>query len=137
MDSGALRKWLKFEFGGLHKGIVVKRKSLEKLLGEEEPFCTTKDGRKHVFDKGVLQRIGKSLSAELHSRLKLPMNLFVDMNVENQCYVDDELAAKVIRKLEGFDRAYRFRDGKMWLPMSLSAELMRKHKAAVQMAFMT
>ncbi len=96
----------------------------------------TRDKRKHVFEKDVLRKIARALQREKHSMLLLPMNVFIDLNVGDQVYIDDELAAEVLRELEGFEKAYQYRNGRMWLPMSLSAELMGRYRTALQMVFL-
>jgi uncharacterized protein (UPF0216 family) len=136
IESGALRKWMSLEAQNMHKGLVTKRKSLETLLGEERPVCATRDGEEHRFDAEILSRMGESLESEERSKLLLPINLFVDLNVKNECYIEDEVAAAALRKLEGYERAYRYIDGKMWLPLSVAVELLAKYKGAIQMVFL-
>lgn len=136
IGSGALKKWLKFEAKGLHESLIIRRKSLEDLLRDDEPSCMTKDNKKHVFDKDVLLRVGQVLPQVKHSKLMLPINIYIDMKVENQCYIEDEDAADVLRELEGFGRAYRYINGRMWLPLSLAAELVGKHKTVIQMVLL-
>lgn len=136
IGSGALKKWLKFEAKWLHESLIIRRKSLEELLRDDEPSCMTKDNRKHVFNKDVLQRIGQILPQVKHSKFMLPINIYIDMKVENQCYIEDENAADVLRELEDFGQAYRYMNGRMWLPLSLAAELVGKHKTVIQMVFL-
>ncbi len=136
MESGTLKKWMSLEARNMHRGLVTKRKSLEVLLGEERPSCTARDGGEHIFDTDVLSRLGESLEPEQRSRLLLPINLFVDLKVKNECCIEDEVAATVLRKLEGYDRAYRYIDGKMWLPLSIAMELVGKYRGALQMVFL-
>jgi uncharacterized protein (UPF0216 family) len=136
LESGALKKWMSLEAQNMHKGLVTKRKSLETLLGEERPACTTRDGDEHRFDADVLSRMGDSLEPEQRSKLLLPINLFVDLNVKNECYIEDEVASTALRKLEGYDRAYRYIDGKMWLPLSIAIGLLGKYKGALQLVFL-
>jgi uncharacterized protein (UPF0216 family) len=127
---------LNLEAQGMHSGLVIKRKTLDKLLKEERPACSTRDGNEHLFDEDVLSRMGESLEPEQHSRLLLPINVFIDMKVKNQCYVEDEVAATALRKFEGYDRAYRFIEGKMWLPLSITVELLGKYKGALQLIYL-
>ena len=131
-----MKKWLSHEVKGMHDGLVAKRKSLEVLLKEEKPSCRTRDKKDYTFDKEILQMISKVLPKEKHPDLLLPINVYLDMKLEDQVYVEDELAAQVLRKLEGYERAYRYIDGKMWLPLSLVVELLSKYKTALQMVFL-
>ncbi|MEE9600183.1 MAG: hypothetical protein V3W22_00580 [Thermoplasmata archaeon] len=41
----------------------------------------------------------------------------------------------MLRRLEGFGKAYPFRDGRMWLPYSIGFELVRKYPTAFQGIF--
>jgi len=136
LSSGALKKWLSHEVKGMHDGLVARRKPLEALLKEEKPSCKTRDKKIYMFDTDILQRISEALPKEKHPDLLLPINVYLDMKVEDQVYVEDELAAQVLRKLEGFERAYRYIDGKMWLPLSLTVELLSKYKTAIQIVFL-
>src|SRR6266540_734314 len=47
----------------------------------------------------------------------------------------DALAAKALRALEKFDRAFPFRDGRMMLPHSLAVDIVRRLGGTVQLAF--
>jgi uncharacterized protein (UPF0216 family) len=136
LESGAIKKWLSLEVQGMHRGLVIKRKTLDVLLKEEKPVCKTRDGDEHPFDIDVLSRMAESLDTKQHSMLQLPINIYVDMNVKNQCYIEDEIASTALRKFEGYDRAYRYIDGKMWLPLSITLELIGKYRGALQLVYL-
>jgi uncharacterized protein (UPF0216 family) len=123
---------MKLELSNIHSGMVTRKIPLKKLLEMENPACTTKDGDEYHFDRKVLEMIGKHLPAHRHTELKLPVNVHFDMKVENQCYITDAVAAEVIRELENFGEAYRFRDGKMWIPESIALDIFRKYPTAFQ-----
>lgn len=120
---------------GLHQGIVVRRRRLQELLQEEEPQCKTREGDVYLFDKEVLERLAAVATAEEKASLRLPMILRFHADMEGHCSIDDESAGEVLRRLEGFGKAYPFRDGKMWLPHSLGLELVLKYPTAIQTIF--
>ncbi len=124
-----------FEMRGLQEGLVTRRKTLKELLEEEEPQCRTREGEMYVFDREILQTLAAVATEEEMGRLRLPINLRFHVGMEDQCSLDDEVAAGVLRRLEGFGKAYPFRDGKMWLPYSLGLELILKHRTAIQRIF--
>lgn len=135
MDQGSsvLRKWLEYEMSSVHRGMVTRRKSLGSLLGMEDPHCLTREGQRHAFDRDILDGFAGATPLEKHSTLLLPVTLFFDLKVENQCYISDEVAADAVRSLEGFEEVYPYRDGKMWLPCSIGmgVEIQRGHPAIV------
>ncbi len=114
MDSpGRVDRWIAFELGRLNAGLVVEKKSLARLLGEASPACRTREADEHPFDRAVLERLaGVLMPAEA-----------------------DALAAKALRDLEKFDRAFPFRDGRMIVPHSLAVDIVRRLGGAVQLAF--
>lgn len=117
---------------GLHTGLVVRRRSLRDLLEQERPTCLTKEGEEYEFDRGVLLRFAAVTNDEEREKLRLPITLYFETGAGDHCRVDDELASKVLRRLEGFGRAYPFRDGRMWLPYSIGVELTMKYPTAFQ-----
>lgn len=135
-ESRVLKKWLEHEMSTVHKGMVTRKRSLEKILKMEDPHCLTREGQRHVFDSGILDDLAGAVPKEKRSMLKLPITLFFDLKVENQCYISDEVAADAIRAVEGYGDVYPFRDGKMWLPYSIGMELIRKYRGAIQQLFL-
>ncbi|MFQ6059782.1 MAG: DUF61 family protein [Thermoplasmata archaeon] len=131
-----MKKWFEYEMSTVHRGLVTRKKSLESLLKMENPYCLTRVGERHVFDKEILRKLAETIPRERWSSLKLPITLNFDLKMENECYIADEVAAEAIRKLEGYGRVYQFKDGKMWLPYSLGMELIRKYKGAIQQLFL-
>jgi uncharacterized protein (UPF0216 family) len=123
------------EMRGLQQGLVVKKRSLKDLLQEGNPQCTTRDGDPYHFDKEVLEKFATVTSKDERAQLSLPVTLRFHVEPEDHCTLDDALAAEVLRRLEGFGKAYPFRDGKMWLPSSLGLELILKYRTAIQRLF--
>lgn len=135
-DSQVMKKWLEHEMYTVHKGMVTRKRNLESILNMEDPHCLTREGERHAFDVGILSDLAGAIPKEKHSTLKLPITLFFDLKVENQCYISDEVAADAIREIEGHGEVYPFRDGKMWLPYSIGMELIRKYRGAIQQLFL-
>jgi uncharacterized protein (UPF0216 family) len=135
-DSRVFKKWFEYEMTTVHKGLVTRKKSLQSLLEMDEPYCLTREEEMHVFDKDILVKLASSIPKGKHPQLKLPITLSFDLKVRNECYIADEIAAEAIRELEGYERVYQFRDGKMWLPYSIGMELIRKYKGAIQQLFL-
>lgn len=132
--SGSIDRWMELELKRANAGIVSHKKKVSALLKEEKPHCETRDGRKHEFDVSVLRSIA-AVGNEVEDLL-LPVTIYFLSASQDSCYVDDEVAASILRRLEGFGRAYPFRDGKMWLPNSLAFTLMQKYPTAFQGLFL-
>ena len=132
---GSVDRWISFELGRLNAGLVVEKKSLAWLRGEAIPACRTREGDEHPFDREVLDRLASVLTAAEAESLRLPITLIVSGDWEDSAYLTDELAAKALRTVEKFDRAFPFRDGRMVLPHSLAVDLVRRQGGAVQLAF--
>ncbi len=77
-----------------------------------------------MFDREVLSKFGDEASPEERRRLRLPVTLRFHADLEDQASLDDEVAAEILRRLEGFGSAYPFRDGKMWIPYSLAIQML-------------
>ncbi len=132
---GSIDRWISFELGRLNAGLVVETKTLARLLAENGPMCRTREGDEHPFDRHALDRFAAVLSRREAETLRLPMTLLVSGDFEDSAYLTDELAAKALRDVEKFDRAFPFRDGRMILPHSLAMDLVRRHGGVVQLAF--
>jgi uncharacterized protein (UPF0216 family) len=135
-ESGVLKKWFEHEMTAVHRGLVTRKKSLESLLEMDDPHCLSREEQRHVFDKDILDKMAKCLPEEKHHQLKLPITLNFSLKVENECCISDEVASEVIRKMEGYNKVYQYRDGKMWMPNSIGMELIRKYKGAIQQLFL-
>jgi len=132
--SGGIDKWMEFELKRVNAGLVSRKKKLSALLKEEKPHCETREGGKHEFDASVLRRFA-AVRCE-GKDLLLPVTIHFLSASQDSCYVDDEAAASFLRRLEGFGRAYPFREDKMWLPNSLAFALMQKYPTVFQGLFL-
>lgn len=63
------------------------------------------------------------------------MTISFSTESQDSCYISDEVAAAVVRRLGKFGMAYQYREGKMWLPNSLAYTLMQKYPTAIQALF--
>lgn len=133
-SPGGIDKWVQFELTRINKGIVTRKKRLSALLKEEKPQCITREGDTYEFDRKILDQIASAL--EKGQDISLPITLHFSSRMQDHCYIDDETAASTIRKLEGFGEAYRYHDGKMWLPNSVAYSLMQKYGTAFQGMFL-
>jgi len=121
---------MRWEFNTLNAGSVTHPKSLRALL-RGEPL-QTKDGDAYPIDRGVLDRFAAVCSPAEQERLRLPITLHFSADVSDSAYVIDELAADVLHRLEGWGEAYRYRDGRTWLPQSLAVDLLLRYGGALQ-----
>jgi len=127
-------KWMEFELKRLNRGLVTRKKPLTKLLKEENPQCVTREEETYLFNPEVLKRIAAVL--EEGEDVMLPITIHLSSELEDSCYITDEVAASILRRLENFGKAYPFRDGRMWLPNSLAYSLMLKYVTAIQGLFL-
>jgi len=135
VTPGSIDRWVAFELGRINAGLVLEKKSLARLRSEAEPACRTREGEAHRFDRGALDRLAAALTPQEAEALRLPITLFVTGDIEDSAYLTDPLAAKALRILEGFDAAFPYRDGRMYLPHSLTIELVRRSGGTLQLAF--
>ena len=136
MDTpGRIDRWISFEMGRLNAGLVVDKKSLARLLAEPHPACVTREGDEHPIDREVLDRFARELTRDEADALRLPITLMVRGDWEDSVLLTDELAAKALRAVEKFDRAFPFRDGRMVVPHSLAVDVVRRLGGAVQLAY--
>lgn len=136
MDKPAsVDRWITYELGRLNAGLVVEKKSLTRLRAEERPACRTREGDEHPIEREALARYASALSGEESEALRLPITLVVSGEMGDSAILTDELAAKVIRAVEGFGPAFGYRDGRMILPNALAMDIVRRHGGAVQLAF--
>jgi uncharacterized protein (UPF0216 family) len=134
-NERTVERWMALEMRGIQQGLVVRRRSLRDLLQEDKPQCTTREGDPYLFDPAVLEKLAEVTTEEERAKLRLPITLRFLSDMEGHCTVDDPIAAEVLRRLEGFGKAYPFRDGRMWLPYSLGLELILKYPTAIQRLF--
>ena len=134
--EGSAAKWLEHEFRGLNTGFVVRTRSLRELHALAEPSCTSREGETVPIDPAALERLAAACRPGDDAALQIPMTLRFSSDLADVCFLTDPLAAEVLRRAEGFGAAYPFRDGRMFLPLSLGVDLLSRYGGAVQGLFL-
>ncbi len=132
--KGGMDRWVEHEKVKINKGLVTRKKKLRDLLKEENPRSQTKEGDDHEFEHKTLERLAAALLEG--EEVMLPITLSFSSAVGDSCYVTDETASFLLRRLEGFGDAYPYRDGKMWLPNSMAFAIMQRYPTAFQGMFL-
>ena len=130
-DARGIDVWMRWEFDKLNAGVVIHPKSLRSLLSRREEL-RSREGDVHDIDPAVLERFARACTPSEQERLRLPVTLHFSGDVTDSAYVVDELGAEVLHRLEGWGDAYRFREGRMWLPQSLAVDLMSRYSGALR-----
>ena len=134
--EGSLRKLMEIEYRNINAGMVTRGRKLKDLLREDTPACTAKGGSPYRFDKQRLHDFADKLTEDEKENLRLPITLTFNVRLSDSCYITDETASAVLRRLEGFGPAYKYRNGKMWMPASLGMHLIRKYGRMIQRFFL-
>lgn len=127
---------MQIEYRNINAGIVTRKRNLADLLREDAPSCETKDGSSYRFDRELLVDLASSLTDDEKESLRLPITLTFNTKLPDHCYIADELASRILRRLENFGPAYQYEDDRMWLPASLGLELTRKYGTIIQRFFL-
>lgn len=133
---GTTDRWVEHEYASLNRGLVTKKKSLRALREEPIPVCTARDGTPWSFDAAVLDRLAAHCTKLEAEELMLPISVHVSADLPDVGYVPDPLGAAVLRSTEGFGAAFPYRDGRMYLPLSLAIDLISRYKGALQQVFL-
>ena len=134
--DGSAAKWLEHEYRGLNAGFVVRTQSLRDLLANPELTCTSREGDPVPIDRSVLEKLAVACRPGDDTALQIPMTVRFSSDLADVCFIADPLAAEVIRRAEGFGAAYPFRDGRMYLPLSLGVDLVSRYGGALQTLFL-
>jgi len=134
--EGSAAKWIEHEARGLNAGFVVRTRSLRELLADPEPACTSRDGERMPIDRDALRRLAAASRPEDEDVLRLPITIRFSSELSDACFLTDPIAAEVVRRAEGFGAAYPFRDGRMYLPLSLGVDLVSRYGGALQGLFL-
>jgi uncharacterized protein (UPF0216 family) len=133
-DTGNTRvfdKMLGKEMQLLNQNVVTRRKSLKELRSEEKPSIPNKSGEPYLFDKEALKNAASKYPDYRHADILLPLHLYVDPEVPNQCFVRVECEADYPKKVAGLE-GYPFRKGKMWLSKAIAGKLMKQYPTIFQ-----
>jgi uncharacterized protein (UPF0216 family) len=123
---------MSMEIKKMNEGIVQDRKYLSVLLGEEDPFATTKNGEKYHFEKDVIAAIGAKFPREIHARLKLPILFFLSPDVPDSCVCTDPAAFDALKLIGEISELRTMQEGRFWVSRPIAYAIMRKYPAAVQ-----
>ncbi|MFQ6128048.1 MAG: DUF61 family protein [Thermoplasmata archaeon] len=134
--EGSLKKLMQIEYRNINAGIVTRRRKLRDLLQEDDPSCKARDGSSYRFDREYLNEFANLLTEEERGSLRLPITLTFDVKLPDHCYITDELASTILRRLENFGPAYQYQEGKMWMPASIGLHLIRKYGHIIQRLFL-
>ncbi|TAJ45893.1 DUF61 family protein [Methanofollis fontis] len=131
-EESVLRRWMILEIGRINAGLVTERKSLARLLGEERPSATAKDGSDYRFDPAVIRDIGERLPADLHERLLLPIIFRFSPDVRDSYYLTDAVAVRALQSLGELSEQRKMRDGRLWVSNAIVFAMVRAYPTAIQ-----
>jgi uncharacterized protein (UPF0216 family) len=137
MSAGNTRKTRVFdkmlgkEMQLLNQNVLTRRKSLKELLSEEKPSIPNKAGEAYLFNKDALKNAATKYPDYRHGNILLPIHLFVDPEVLNQCFVREECVADFLKKAAGME-GYPFRKGKMWMSKTIADSIMKEYPTLFQ-----
>jgi uncharacterized protein (UPF0216 family) len=131
MEEGTLKKWFRFEAGKIAKSLVVRKKCLEELLLEEEPRAERRDGKPYIFEKDSLRKFG-ILPEKLRKKLYLPIDFYLDLDVEGSCFLKDINAIEALRILGEINPKLEPREGKLWISKPIANQIANKYRSFVQ-----
>jgi uncharacterized protein (UPF0216 family) len=132
-DESVLARWMSMEIRKINKGVVWDRKTLSRLLDEEIPCATTKNGEQYFFDRNVIAVLGKGLPDELHRRLRLPMLFFMSPDVPDSCWCADAAAFEALITLGEISRLRTMEEERFWVSRAIAYAIARKYPTAVQL----
>ena len=133
--EGTMEKWIALEMLRLQSSFVAAPKPLHELLEMAEPQAPTRGGDPHRFDKEVLRRFDAALGPLDRRRLRLPMTFYVDKETPNDAYLQDPIAAGLLRAL-GEVPDVQMRDGRLWVGHVWAQALAKRHPSAFQFVFL-
>jgi uncharacterized protein (UPF0216 family) len=124
-------KMLGKEMQLLNQNYVIHRKSLKKLLSEEKPSIPNKSGEAYLFNREALKNAASKYPDYRHGDILLPIHLYIDLEVQNQCFVREECVADFLKKVAGLEK-YPFQKGRMWLSKAIAGSLMKEYPTLFQ-----
>jgi len=131
-DESVLARWMSMEIGKINEGLVRDRITLFRLLGEEIPSATTKNGEPYFFDRTVIAVLGRKLPGELHTRLRLPMFFFMAPDVPDSCWCADAAAFETLILLGEISRLRTMENERFWVSRAIVYAIAQKYPTAVQ-----
>lgn len=133
-DEGTFRRWVAFELGTLHAGLVSQRRLLADLLQEAQPSAPARGGT-HAFEPRELRALAERLPTELRYALRLPIHLYTDGEVADALYAQDPASAEALALL-GYAAARPDARGRVWVARSLASQAVRDWPTSVQFVYL-
>lgn len=134
VDDDALQRWMTLEMSKLRESLVVAPRSLSELLLEERPAARTRGGGELPFDKAVLERFRDVLSPLERRRLRLPVTFFVEHDLQEDAYVPDAVAVRLLQALGEVPAGQELREGRLWLGHARARRIAERFPSAFQFA---
>jgi hypothetical protein len=129
MSEKALAKMIE----ALNKHMPETKKSLKKMLEEDEPSIRAKDGNEYIIEKKELEFIAEYVDEIDHDRFSVPIILEMnDLNGETVVFIRDKMHQEFLKKAFGFDRFVR---GTMMIYLYEMRKIRRKLRTASQVIF--
>ena len=136
VDEATVKKWMGHEAKRLNSSIAITKRTVAALLDQREPQYQTRDGNMVTIDPASLAAIAEGFDAEERHTVKIPIDVIIDTSLENDAHLSVKPVARALRWLEGFGEAYRYREGKMHLPLPIALELVSKYRGLFQIVFL-
>lgn len=133
--GGASDRWIALEMGKLQRAFVNAPRPLAELLLEEAPTALTRGGEPHPFDRKVLERFHEALGPLARRRLRLPATFYVDRDMSEDAYLQDEAAMELLRGLGEVPADSEPREGKLWMGHVRARALAARYPGAFQFAY--
>ncbi|MFQ5909197.1 MAG: DUF61 family protein [Thermoplasmata archaeon] len=127
---------MQIEYRNINAGIVLRKRKLKDLIEEDVPVCEAKNGSSYRFNREGLLEFVNPLTEDEKENLELPITLTFNVKLPDYCYITDELASTILRRLHDFGIAYQYKDGKMWMPASIGLHLLRRYGRIIQRLFL-
>jgi hypothetical protein len=131
-DDSIINRWMNLEISKINNSIVTARKTLSQLLEEDNPSSKTKDGRKYLFKKEIINELGNRLPEHIQKKLKLPILFFFDLQVDDSCYINDKTAFEALQILGEIGYKREFRNNRHWMGKAIAYSIKKKYPSAVQ-----
>lgn len=128
-------RWIALEMGSFQKAFVAAPRPLHELLLEEAPSARTRGGEAHPFDRAVLERFQDALGPLARRRLRLPVTFYVDKDLSEDAYLQDETAMELLRGLGEAPADAEPRDGKLWMGHVRARAIAERYPGAFQFAY--
>ena len=135
VEERALERWFALEMGRFQSSFVPAARPLHELLLEAEPTARTRSGEVHRFEPSVLRQIHDALGPLDRRRLRLPITFYVDRELSNEAYMQDEPAIALLRGLGEIAPDAQPREGKLWMGRSRAMAISARFAGVFQFVY--